>query len=244
NCAAVYINDRLIVAFKGFPPQGLSQLGFHGESNDQLCVWQFSDFSVRKPELDDVALLIPATLADDVLFADDFATLDPAWGDADGVQSIADGMLVLEPSAGTSYASLYQGALFDDADLRVKISETSGGKDQPAGLIFWATDYQNYYVAQIVPGGSSGISRIKDGQWTAPAPYVPGETTNLAAGKTSALRVVLRGDSATFFVNDRQIAALKGEPPKGDSKIGVRAASGGSVKYHWQFDELVVRTVE
>ena len=162
--ATLYVNGKQIATLKGFPPAGGSRIGLHAESGQTVYTWKFSDLEVRRPA--PVAASASASPADPaVLFSDDFSTLDPAWGPADGQQSVAGGNLVFQPNAGNSYTSLYQGTLFRDADIRVKISEASGDTDEPAGIVFWATDYSNLYTAQVRGDGSVGISQLKQGSW-------------------------------------------------------------------------------
>ena len=59
-----------------------------------------------------------------VLFKDDFATLDPGWGQASDLQHVEKGHFVVQPSLNSSFHTFYEGNLFDDIDARVKIAST------------------------------------------------------------------------------------------------------------------------
>ncbi|HEX3657416.1 MAG TPA: hypothetical protein VHV55_16620 [Pirellulales bacterium] len=240
--ATVYVNGKQIGAIKGFPPEGGSRIGLHAESNDAVNTWQFSDLEVRQPAADlaPTAASASATTDPSVILSDDFSMLDPAWGPPDNEQSIAGGKLVLKPGAGSSYSSLYQGNWFGDADIRVKLAETGGGTDAPAGIMFWGTDYKNYYMAQVQPDGTVGITRLVQGQQLNPLSYARSDAVVKDAGQVNALRVVTQGKLATFYVNDKQIALIKGFPPAGGGKIGLHAESGNT-PYTWQFSDLEVR---
>jgi hypothetical protein len=48
--ATVSINDKQITSFKGFPPDGGSEIGVHAESGTKVYTWAFSDFVASKPQ--------------------------------------------------------------------------------------------------------------------------------------------------------------------------------------------------
>lgn len=233
--ATLVINGQGIAALRGFPPRAGGQIGLHGESGETPYVWQFAGLEVHRV----TTAATPSPPADAaVLFSDNFSTLDPGWGPPDGIQSVAEGKLIFKPAAGSSYVSLYQGTLFDDADIRVKISEIEGDMDEPAGIVFWASDYNNFYTAQVLANGSAGISQFKQGRWVAPVPYKARDSVAKGVGQVNELRVVTQGKRATFYVNGQEIAAIDGTPPNGGSKIGFRAVSGMQSIYTWSFSEL------
>ncbi len=85
-----------------------------------------------------------------VLYEDNFVTLDPAWGQQSANLSIKDGKLVLQPNINAGLVVLNQASLFGDMDVCVKV--TMAKSDDPAysaGLTFWAKDYCDYYYLPV-----------------------------------------------------------------------------------------------
>ena len=180
--------------------------------------------------------------ADDglVLFSDHFATLNPGWGTASANRQVSNNKLLLKPNANYSFSNIYSGNYFKDADIRVKVREATGGTDETAGLVFWAADTETYYVAQIRPDGLVGITRFLHGQQVNPVGYASNAAVNKGVGQVNELRVLTVGKSATLYVNDKQIATIKGFPPALGGRVGVHAESGTTV-YTWEFSGLEVR---
>jgi hypothetical protein len=176
-----------------------------------------------------------------VLFSDDFSTLDPAWGDAEDVMHVEGGKFVLQPKPNTAHSSLYGGSTFNDVDIRVKISQADGKlADGSAGIVFWGSDNDNMYTAEFSADGNVTVQRFEGRKWLSPSPWKANDAVKKDLNQVNELRVVTKGRSATFYVNDKQVAAIKGFPPTGGSQIGLTAESGDKV-YTWKFSDLVVR---
>jgi hypothetical protein len=237
NVATIYINDKQLTSFKGFPPDGGSRIGVHGESGANPSTWTFSDFSVRKgPEPPDQ----PTNVDDAPLLADNFSTLDPAWGDANDSQSVSDNRLILKLQPERIRRVLYNGALFGDVDIRLKVSAIKGDADEPAGVAFWGVDTANYYAALVQPDGKFCVARFVDGVELVPIPLQKKDEVPKDVGQVNALRVITSGNQVTVYINDTQVTSFKGYPPDGGSKIGVHAESGAAPS-DWAFSELSVR---
>src|SRR5919109_1805919 len=85
-----------------------------------------------------------------VLFEDNFSTLDPAWGESSDRQSVKDGKLIIQPEAGKIWSTINQANLFEDMDACIKVRIAKS--DDPTwggGLIFWASGYDNYYYLLV-----------------------------------------------------------------------------------------------
>lgn len=196
-----------------------------------------------KPTLSPVATPTPTPKATDstVLYSDDFATLDPAWGEADANMSVGGNKLVLAPNVNDSKSAFYQGTLFGDADISVKVSLAKGSIHDFAGINFWGIDWDNYYGAAISGNGVVTVVRKLKGKWLFPVEKKAQDAAIKGLGKVNELRVVTRGKLVTFYVNSKQVASFKGFPPDGDSSIGLHAESGEREANTWQFSDLVVR---
>ena len=53
----------------------------------------------------------------------------------------------MHPNPDLGYTTLYEGTLFGDTDIRVEDSQTTGDANRPAGIVFWAANFLNYFLA-------------------------------------------------------------------------------------------------
>lgn len=236
--ATIYANDRQLAAFRGFPPEGASMVGLQAAAGRDPYTWAFQEFSVRKVPAPPVA---PGRPDEGLLLSDDFSTLDPAWGEANEVKNVAGNKLRMNPWPETAYRSLYQGRLFGDADIRVKIVATKGRGLVPAGLLFWASDAAHFHAALLRSDGNFVVGRYTEDKWQAMVPLQVRAEALRGLGDVNEIRVVTRGNSATAFINNKPMGTFQGSPPAGGSMIGLWAQSEEDVAYGWEFSDLVVR---
>lgn len=237
--AAVYVNDQRIWLFQGFPPAGASQFGVRGGSADRSYTWEFSDFAVRKPD----PSLLPATpaVADPtLLYSDDFALFDAGWGEPNERMWVASNRLMMRPSVNSFHAEFYAGAEFTDADVRVKIRAAEGGLDGPAGIVFWATEFQNHYRVLVEPDGYMAVFRQTPDERQIVLDWSEQPAVNQGIGQINELRVVTQGEWAAIYVNDRPVFTFQGYPPEEPGLIGLIANSGNEASTTWQFFDLRV----
>jgi glucose/mannose transport system substrate-binding protein len=184
-------------------------------------------------------------LADQVLYEDNFANLDPSWGKPSEILSAKDGKLKLKPALNSTQSVLNQSNVSDDADIQVDVTMSGGdanvaGLDVPGGLIFWAKDYHNFYCLCINAIGSFKISHYVDNQWQTPVNWTENEAINKGAEQLNRLRVVTRGGEATAYINGKQVATIKGQPLQGGCRIGISGGSAKDSPNTWQFAKLKV----
>jgi 3-keto-disaccharide hydrolase len=174
-----------------------------------------------------------------VLFEDDFAEPDPAWGMWDAI-SITDGSLIIKTGASGIYSVLHEADVYDKADMCVDVTIPKYGKpgDVAASLLFGAQyngDSKNYYQFWISPNGSVGVSRLLNGKWTNPVPSRKVEGMPTAPGSKVTMRVTLNGNRATIYVNDIKVVDFKVAPVEGGGFFGLAAEGTGE---SWSFDNL------
>src|SRR4029077_3298352 len=191
-----------------------------------------------------------SALAGDILYEDDFINLDPSWGKPSEVLSVKDGKLTLKPPVNTTQSVLNQSNIFDDADIRVDVTMSAddanvgGSLDVPGGLIFWAEDYKNFYSLCIDGIGSFKISHYLGNQWLAPVNWTENEAIKKGSEQINRLRIVTTGGEATAYINDKQVATIKGQPPQSGCRIGLSGGSAKNSHNTWQFANLkVIATV-
>jgi len=160
------------------------------------------------------------------LFEDNFTTLDPSLSVDTGTQ-VKDGKLEMAMTAGRFERYLYQVGFFTDADISLTVSSTVGDSlaNSEGGIIFWGIDSSNFYVACVSPDGSSNIFRYTGGRWLIPASVPASPAVHKGTGAGNLLRVVTKGNRATFYINGVQMTAITGMPPAGGGLVGIYAQS-------------------
>lgn len=165
-----------------------------------------------------------------VLFEDNFTTLDPGWGLPGEFMRAEQNRLILTPEDSQCRTRLYQGDVFDDFDYQVKIRMAKKvGPMVLSGVVFWAKDYDNRYDFVVNQAGQFAITR-HTGKRTLPLQsWTDSPAIKKGEGETNLFRVVAKGNQVTLFVNGTQVYALKGFPPPGGSLIGfIGCSSQGS----------------
>ena len=176
----------------------------------------------------------------DILYQDDFTNLDPSWGTPGDILSVKDGKLVLKPALNTTQSVLNQSNVFDDADIEVAVTLSSGDPIVAGGVIFWAKDYTNFYCLCIDAQGSFKISHFVTDRWLNPVGWTESDAINKGIGQVNKLRVVTRGRQASAFINDKQVIVITGQPPQGGGCVGISGGSAQDSQNTWQFANLRV----
>lgn len=179
-----------------------------------------------------------------VIFADDFSTSDPAWGENDDKFIVGDKKMIVKPSPGKGYGGSYQGNFFEDSDICIDVvMPNTKDTGVSGGLLFWFDDWDNYYILEIDGSGSAAIIRWQRGKSLAPVTWRKAPAVKTAPGAVNTLRIVLKGDAGRAFINDQPFATFKGTAPKGGSVIGVFGGSENGASNTWTFTNLKVTNV-
>jgi hypothetical protein len=180
------------------------------------------------------------------LFSDDFKQVDASWGfDSPDVQ-VEEGKVKVKPQPDISNLLVYKGLLFGDADycLTVRTPNKLGDNDNTmAGPIFWAKDYDNYYMFMITPSGFAEVARKVDGKFITVVDWKQVADVKRPPGSNNVLEVRTLGSDIAVFINDAPFATLKGQAPDGGGQIGMRAQSEKSQVDTWKFSQLAVYAV-
>src|SRR6201987_2019058 len=176
----------------------------------------------------------------EVLYEDNFTNLDPSWGTPGEILSVREGKLVLKPALNTTQSVLNQSNVFDDADVELQITLSSGDATVPAGLIFWAKDYSNFYCFNIDANGSFKISHFVIDRWLTPVGWTDSSAINKGIGQSNKLRVLTNGRQAIFYINEKEVITINGQPPQGGGCVGISGGSAQDSQNTWEFASLRV----
>ena len=176
-----------------------------------------------------------------VLYEDNFSTLDPDWGEKSSNLSVNNGKLIIQPEVNKGYSVINQGSIFEDMDFCVKITlaktEDLSGTSQ--GFLFWAKSYDEFYYLYVIDGKFS-VARWVGGRWLYPVPSRENAAIKKGIAESNQLRVVTKGNQATVYINDTEVVTFKGQPPQGGSFIGMRGESPSNSQAVWEFSDLKV----
>ena len=178
-------------------------------------------------------------------FYDDFHKTDVSWNITIGDQvRYADGQLVVTPAPNKFLAPKYLSLRYENVTICAHIKSPSQVKVPESGawggVIFWASDNDNFYVASIGPEGSYSIYRRIAGTWVELMPRTKNEQIKSDPNAINEVTVVIIGHFAALFVNNAKLQEFRGQPPKGGGAFGLYAGSEKSVPDEWRFLDIAV----
>lgn len=140
-----------------------------------------------------------------VLYAEMFEEANDEWLTYDGRLSsrIADGILKID--VGESYSGPFVPTRwhFADFDAQVIAAAVGGPEDNGYGIVFRMKDRNNYYRFVIAANGYYQVVRAVNGvEHEISDDNLRSDAIHTGLGAVNKIRVVGRGDTFQFFVND------------------------------------------
>ncbi len=181
-----------------------------------------------------------------ILFDDDFSMHDPSWGALTEQFEIKGGKATVKPPPNRAQVQLNTGFAFEEADICVTVTaiEVADPKAAHAGLIFWAKDYDNYYVFQIASNGLYNVARRLGGKWVSTIARSESDAIKQGPNQSNALRLTFKGQTVVLAINGKEVTRFRAQAPDGPSFIGVYAESQSVSADNWQFTNLKVTNVD
>ena len=175
-----------------------------------------------------VLVVVTVSLAGKVLFEDKFTSLDPSWGFPGPSIEAKGGKLIISPKVGITSTLLNQSDVFpNDGESSVTMSFVKAGAPTfGSGLVFWAKDYKENYSVLLTAEGWFGVIRVVAGRNLVPVPWRKSDAIKKGEGVENQIKVVTKGNKATVFINDKEVASFSGQPPQGGTLIGFKVSSG------------------
>jgi hypothetical protein len=96
------------------------------------------------------------------------------------------------------------GKLFQDGVYEADAQANGGPSDNGFGLLCRFKDRKNFYHFEVSSDGYWRAGVMKDGNWDNWDDWTP-HPAILPGNATNHLKVVMKGDTFTFFVNDQQV---------------------------------------
>lgn len=166
------------------------------------------------------------------LFSDDFSDDSGGWDtDAAGkyvskaFQFTAGGKLANDSSLNTTFNGV-------EGDYCVEIAFPSeppeAGNPDDAGIMFLASDYDNRYSMAINSSGIGWVNRKVKGVMSYPTGDFKIPAIKTEPGSVNALRVVVKDQKLTFYVNGEQVKVLRAQIDPAANRFGFWAGSDKS----------------
>lgn len=165
--------------------------------------------------------------AGDVVFEDSFPDDSGGWDlYADTVKVTPPNLDVVLSSATTWTSS--QNLTFNatDADYCTDVilpKPPEADVLSQAGIEFWATDYNNYYLAEMQSDGLFGLYRRQNGNWQTVAEVPKSPAVKTDAGAVNSLRVIAKGGKIQIMVNGTSVKTVRAQVPTGTLRFGIYA---------------------
>jgi hypothetical protein len=132
----------------------------------------------------------------------------------------------------------YQKVLSGDADICVTAQiphKFNNSSDTFAGILFAGNEGGDFDAFLISPTGNGSMLRLANKNVDLPVAWHRANGLNPAPGAKNRIRVSVRGNNATFYVNNQQFATYSGPLPLGAGKLGVLVKSEPGRRDSWKF---------
>lgn len=113
---------------------------------------------------------------------------------------------------------------FDNVTIEARIRKVEGRDDMAYGLVFRVQDIDNFYNFVLTGDGRYVFGKREGGQWG----FIIGPKRSSVVNEdnsTNVLRVVCRGQSFEFYINDQKVDSFQ-DGTFGKGKIGFHADGG------------------
>jgi hypothetical protein len=257
HVASVFINGRKIQDLKGQPLKTGGSVGVFGESEKKhQNEWRYLDIMVTElPENAPVpafgpadpaikALLATCKAEGKAVFADDFKAVDTGWiGVPSDNAVLADGQLRIKAAVNSSWRTAYWSLIYKDITVCTDVkspTEIKDADDTCGGVVFWGTDFDNYYSVSVYPDGSYSIDRRVSGSIIKIKRKAAHASVNKGPEAENRVKVVVSGSTGTLYINDVKAQEFRGQPPPNGSAVGLFGESETHQRDEWGFSNFLV----
>jgi hypothetical protein len=175
---------------------------------------------------------------------EDFKPPKGGWDETSEAFFFKDGRMVLKLEANTTQAQLYLPLLVKAVTICSEIISPPEVKSQDGnaagGIIFWATNNRNYYLAQIYINGSYDIWRRSAGSWITVVPRTKADSIRQGPSAVNQLKVTTGINAATLTINGTKIVDFRGQTPNRGWMTGLYGQSEEAAPNEWRFSSIAV----
>jgi hypothetical protein len=157
------------------------------------------------------------------IFEDNFQDDSGGW-EAEAFYSIQNGAMSIKFAPDRAGWGVTNGTFMaKNADICVDFQFPDKGLDliPGLGLSFWQQDLdKGWYVAVLYEDGTLAVSRNFHRQWSTIFNQ-SGTNVHRGPGAKNRVRVTLKDDRVTVYVNDGKVKQFRAQPPPSESKFGI-----------------------
>jgi hypothetical protein len=160
-----------------------------------------------------------------VVFEDTFADDSGGWEQMPPENTIKPPYFLAAPDkAATGMASLNLTFTATSGDFCLEAilpPKTAPGGGKGIGIVFYATDYDNFMETEVGSDASIGLWSKKAGKWNTIFKTPSSPAFKAGPGASNALRVVALDGTLTVYLNGVQVKATRTQVPTGDLRFGI-----------------------
>ena len=170
-----------------------------------------------------------------VILDENFKTPDSGWGDPNDQISYGPSGASIKSEPKRSSYNLNTNYTSDGTNICAIMEwpkELDSVTDSKAsiygGIIFWAKDISNFYLASVTAAGSVQVSRKVANAWSV-VTVKQGDNLKLArlsASDKNEIEVQITGIHAAVRLNGKPVMDFNGQPPSGGGYVGIDAGMG------------------
>jgi hypothetical protein len=125
------------------------------------------------------------------------------------------------------------------------VAEEGNQAGSSAGLLFWATDYQNYTLFSVDPRSSKfAVFQEVDGKSKTLIDWSSTSLLDTGSNKPNLIGVALRSDRAAFLINGHQVGEITPSGTPAGQAVGFDSYAGKNGPGNFGFAHLVVTPPE
>jgi hypothetical protein len=145
-----------------------------------------------------------ACMGQQVLFADNFQILNPAWVSLGGTMQIANGFAYLTPKPGDYSLFAYQGRFIDSADACIDVVNpaVADPSQASAGMVFGLFQGSLFVFAARQDGQAAILHYlIHTATWSFLVPWRAAPALKAGGHATNSLRITWKDNNAVAYIN-------------------------------------------
>ncbi|WP_298482762.1 zinc-ribbon domain-containing protein [uncultured Chloroflexus sp.] len=183
---------------------------------------------------------VESAIGGEVVFRDDFdnPTASGLGEDEDASARFAfeQGHYVIEVKEAETLVWALVDGTYRDAVIEASYAMPRNGPDGAAGLIFRYQDADNFYLFSVSNDGYYALELLENDRWITLIDWTQHEAIH---PENNRMRVELRGDEITLFVNDRRLEQTR-DPTFTRGEVGLAVTSFDKGGIIVRYDEITI----
>jgi hypothetical protein len=177
-----------------------------------------------------------------VRWKDDFGVFDPSWGQSDTTFFVQNGLIVLKVAHNTYQMRINTAGVYSDVDVCAVVDaiNNTSANATAAGIAFWLSNKDNFYVFVIDNNGNAALESRQNGRWTVPIDWANSSDLLKGAGAKNTLRVVTTSNLISLFINGKLFRKSRGILGSHSSHVGIFGVASKQGSALYSFSNFVV----